>query len=394
MTSTISWLDISTDEQRRMRELAALFTQRESRDELGLGQIRDGISDALFPGTSTLHTRARYLLFVPWCFQLAARAKPEQRSRRLDDLERSIIRPLRESSDLSGLLGLVAGTSLKNLPSSVYWSMLQRYEILAHPASRVQALAESAPNRRVDDDGDVTSVSIWSVPPAPAAFPDEIPGGFALTRDEAGWLRDRILEHASGTLLAHLARFRPDADSSAAWEDAAALAAPERAVAVLRHAEDFSTIMHGAQLLYNFLLASDADRLDVREESLVDVYRDRLTAWASTVTDRTRAWRLDDLLATLRAEPGDALVIAPGAQAFVRDWSTLVQHHPAESLIDLPEAQNLIRRRERIKGAKMRLGNSRRLASWSGASGSARLTYRWDNVRRILTDLHEGLQRA
>ena len=68
MSSFIAWLDASREDQRRMREIVNLFTQSESRDELGIGQVRDAFSDLLFPGTSTLHTRARYLLFVPWCF--------------------------------------------------------------------------------------------------------------------------------------------------------------------------------------------------------------------------------------------------------------------------------------------------------------------------------------
>src|ERR1700732_3575593 len=52
--------DFSREDQRRMREIVNLFTQSESRDELGIGQVRDAFSDSLFPGTSTLHTRARY----------------------------------------------------------------------------------------------------------------------------------------------------------------------------------------------------------------------------------------------------------------------------------------------------------------------------------------------
>lgn len=65
--SLIAWLDADTDDQARMREIVKLFTDRDSRDELGLGQVRDAISDGLFPGTSVLLTRARYLLLVPWC---------------------------------------------------------------------------------------------------------------------------------------------------------------------------------------------------------------------------------------------------------------------------------------------------------------------------------------
>lgn len=73
MPSSIAWLDTSADEQRSVRDIIALFTQHESRDELGLGTIRDALSNRLFPGTSVLQTRARYFLIVPWCFQHAAR---------------------------------------------------------------------------------------------------------------------------------------------------------------------------------------------------------------------------------------------------------------------------------------------------------------------------------
>jgi len=66
--SLIAWLDADTDDQARMRDIVKLFTDRDSRDELGLGQVRDAISDGLFPGTSVLLTRARYLLLVPWCY--------------------------------------------------------------------------------------------------------------------------------------------------------------------------------------------------------------------------------------------------------------------------------------------------------------------------------------
>ena len=72
MPSQIAWLDASREEQRRMRDIIRLFADRDSRDELGLGQIRDAIADSLFPGTSTLLTRARYLLFVPWAYRKAA----------------------------------------------------------------------------------------------------------------------------------------------------------------------------------------------------------------------------------------------------------------------------------------------------------------------------------
>ena len=66
--AVLAWVDYSQADQRRAREIVAMFSQRESRDELGLGRIRDALSETLFPGTSVLLTRARYLLLVPWLF--------------------------------------------------------------------------------------------------------------------------------------------------------------------------------------------------------------------------------------------------------------------------------------------------------------------------------------
>ena len=70
--SLIAWLDTSAEEERRMRELVALFSEPGTLDNLGIGQIRDGLADLLFPGISTVQTRARYLVLIPWTFQRAA----------------------------------------------------------------------------------------------------------------------------------------------------------------------------------------------------------------------------------------------------------------------------------------------------------------------------------
>ena len=45
--AVLAWLDYSEADQRRAREIVAMFLQRESRDELGLGGIRDALSDTV-----------------------------------------------------------------------------------------------------------------------------------------------------------------------------------------------------------------------------------------------------------------------------------------------------------------------------------------------------------
>lgn len=79
MASVFAWLDYDETERRRMQEAIELFREKDTVDELGIGSVRDAFSNLLFPGTSVLHTRARYLLFVPWIYRRLERAHVRSR---------------------------------------------------------------------------------------------------------------------------------------------------------------------------------------------------------------------------------------------------------------------------------------------------------------------------
>ncbi len=66
MASRLAWLDYSDHERRKSLDVIGLFREEYTRDKLGIDSIRDRLADALFPGTSTIQTRARYFLFIPW----------------------------------------------------------------------------------------------------------------------------------------------------------------------------------------------------------------------------------------------------------------------------------------------------------------------------------------
>jgi hypothetical protein len=65
LMSMFVWLDYSEHERRKMLDVVDLFREHDTRDELGVGSVRDVFADMLFPGTSTIMTRARYFLLVP-----------------------------------------------------------------------------------------------------------------------------------------------------------------------------------------------------------------------------------------------------------------------------------------------------------------------------------------
>ncbi|GAA3881549.1 DUF6361 family protein [Tessaracoccus defluvii] len=367
-----------------MREIVELFLDRESRDELGIGVIRDAIADGLFPGTSTLLTRARYLLFIPWCYQLAvASSDPAWTA---DWHERRLIAPL---SGLDGAFGRVSGTGLKRLPGSVYWAPLTRWGILLDP----DAALSPVPHRLREDDAARRPASAWvaSLPPVPEGFPSEVPGGFDLTLVEARFLRDRMLATADDSLLAWLLDHRPSG-SGDLWQEPAVLGAPGEIAALVHHGRMFAAALHGAALVYNLLLAEELPALGLTPPPRLPDYRQRLEDWAANaetigLLDWSTAW-------LWRWLAQQAVRVPPATRVFVEGWVRLLGNQSAHDLADAPQVRSFIRERERRhKRSQARLGNRRRLSQWGGASGAMELEFRWPQARRILLDIHDGLER-
>ncbi|MEX2374669.1 MAG: DUF6361 family protein, partial [Dehalococcoidia bacterium] len=130
--SSFAWLDHSETQRRRMMEVIDLFREKATVDDLGLGSIRDTFSELLFPGTSTLHTRAKYLLFVPWlCRQLEEeQVSSANGTRRLRELEIELIHALLAGGETEGVIGRDARDNLRQLPSLMYWGAVRRHGIL------------------------------------------------------------------------------------------------------------------------------------------------------------------------------------------------------------------------------------------------------------------------
>jgi hypothetical protein len=397
----VAWLDASREDQRRMREIVNLFTQSESRDELGIGQVRDAFSDSLFPGTSTLHTRARYLLFVPWCFVAAAGkgGTVARGERRVEDNERALIAGLTDLGATDGLIGRVAGVAVKTLPSTVYWGALRQYAI-ARVAEPLNALGLPISPDPDQEELAERVLGAWSptLPPVPPGFPRHPETGFELSRAEAGWLQERILGGTEGSLLHHLASDgnRPQATSDAPWDDPICHTPASEVNKVLEHARLFSLAAHGASFLYNLMIAERYVAAGhTKIENPVDRYRDRLQEWAQECEENDKAlsgWDRGafwDLILAMNPQ------VRPVTRAFLSTWFDRVCRLEIQQAADDQALRQLIARRERTqKGSQSRLTNDRLLAAWSGQSGTRRLTYRWDQVNRIIRDLHDGLEAA
>ena len=104
------------------------FASKTPGDELGIGSVRDAFADLLFPGTSTIQTRARYFLLIPWLYrELEQRQAAGTFADRARNAEISFIDVLRKGGEENGVIGIRARQQLARLPSNVYWLGLARW---------------------------------------------------------------------------------------------------------------------------------------------------------------------------------------------------------------------------------------------------------------------------
>ncbi len=400
MSSTFTWLDHSEYERRKMLDVIELFRERDTRDELGLGTIRDAFADLFFPGTSTIQTRARYFFIVPWMYlelesKRVASAAVADRVRKY---EISLIDALLESGETDGVLGRVAGISLQRLPSNIYWQGVGILGIRLFPGSQPQYHRSLdrfyllKGRQAHDDDGEPVGSALegnWhpGLPEPPGEFPRK--ASLKLTRMEARYLRERITARAPDSLFRFLAeRGREVEELDFPWQHPQSAEFPARCLEQLRHARNFSEAMHGASLLYNLMLSNMAAK-----DELVSEYEQRLKEWAVAMRSRHVEFLSWDRARFWQIVSSHGARVSRGTRLFVESWLELVSadESPGRSAAG-NKARNLVHERERaLKRSLARLDNRRALELWSGAAGTAQLNYRWRIAQRILNDIYQGV---
>jgi hypothetical protein len=399
MGSTLSWLDHDIRAADRSMRLLHLFKESEARDEFGIGGIRDAISDQLFPGTSTLHTRLRYVFFLPWLYsQLEERRTSSLKYQDAGkQSEGQLLQMLiRSEPTATGIIGRNAGSDVKQLPSAMYWTATASWGIRHDNVTRQQYFAQAdlrnahrqKRHRRdltegLHEDALDANSNIWH-PDVVKLRPKEFPEAcdLALTAKEADFLLDRWCASQRDSLLTWLAldaRRRPAMEQPATiWQHPQLKEFPDNIQELIVGGRKLNAALGGAALLYNLQLAE----LDGREE-LVTKYQAKLADWQ----DRERAdcadWTLDEFWPLV---VGTGHTITTDTRRFVEDW-----RNAALKGIGSHSARQLIEQREiKLKGARSRFTNRAALKQWGGAAGTSPLSYRWPVARALLLEWHAG----
>ncbi len=248
------------------------------RDEVGFLHLHQQYADRFFPGTSVLHTRLRYALFVPWLF-LDQSGKSSSNAQ--DAMKRAEIDLAKRLKD-SGEHGVIGGLTWPRLadqpPSSTYWSALGAWGILRRDGhnrvpGRGAVHARLSVARPVLDDEQRPLIDVEApfvaLPSPPMNWRTDASLSFNLTDVEREFLRSRLVnipapepfKHMS--LFSQLAHHQIDPPASPWHKTIIKLAGPD--AAPLRRARAIAALAAIGRGVYAALVEDRRERLDRRE---------------------------------------------------------------------------------------------------------------------------------
>lgn len=385
----IGWIDFSKEQRGKVLSVLKLLSEPGALDELGIGIIRDSFADVLFPGTSTIQTRAKYFFVVPYIMleiEKHKKTKPHEFLSLLDQKEVELIDIL-DKDGAEGVIGVDAREKLKRKPSSIYWNALKTYGFFANQGLTLseyvkafctgrdnkQNIRSAGNNKRnseeASDDADGVDGmhNFWRIPVPEQNWREGLT--IDLSQEEAAFLKQKIITmpNTKDSLMALVLReSRNDFCEYGAFNDLDTLipAMPEMMKNDYIMARDFAQFIYGAQIRYNVIFTKGQDD-------------EVLEAWESWKNEAPRI-ELERMFARLDVR-----------NLSLRHFLKAYQN----TLSDEDELDKLIIAREKqLKGASRSKLINENMYQYDGKLiNMGKLYYRFYNTQRIVRDIFEGL---
>lgn len=413
--SAIGWVDFSSEHRERVKSVIDLLSTPGVIDELGIGVIRDSFSDSLFPGISTIQTRAKYFLTVPRLFKDYENLPANQRRRRklvdyLNDHENRCMEAMvanHEGDPQSGIIGESFANEqgeVQRKPSSVYWTGIRQFGLIqtklslqgfcrkfANPDQPLQDLVQGSDNTKGDDPDAAEQANETINGPAYGEDDDWIESlTVHLSKEEASFLSRQIEARVPLSLLGQIlldAKVRTqfleltgDWNFTTLADNAPFLVQlPDRLQRIIAAARDFWQLMYGAHIRYNCLLQERRGTSELREE-----FEGKWNVWLASLEQfQWQRWETEFLWELTSHYQRR---VRPETIKFVESWINELQ-----SEIRVDTLNRLVTRQEQSnKGTRARLHPTAdvRENKWIGIND---LNYRLSSARTIINDIHVGL---
>ncbi len=385
------------------QQIMALCTEKGALDELGIGRIRDLFSNALFPGITSLQTRAKYFAVLPQIYEELSKTNlknPQHARDAIRDADKALAQELVANSGEEG--GIVGGTmaneprkKVKYDATYIYWNGLQTFGIIDNPNEvAVGKFLHNASLKRketssiIEESAETFNVDRpWNMP---ILTVEELSmsRSINLTRSEAEFLMNRLsrAEKVKGSLLLELLtndQATADVLSSIQYDELRPLIRQSKIAEVYDMSVDFANFMHGIYLRYNMLLG-EINPIDSSEKTYCDEkIKVEFEKWFNTewpfISNRMhKIWNWVDTHAMRDSS----------CLAFCKSiWHDLDNSNFDQLDIDIAK------REEKNKGARKKIRNPEYYQfKPSHYVQYGYLQYRWPVARQVICDIQKALQ--
>lgn len=392
----LGWIDFSKEHRNQVISVLHLLTAPEAVDELGIGVVRDAFSNIFFPGTSTIQTRAKYFLIVPYLLYELEHQKVSNADELISILHKqeTDLIPILMKSGEEGIIGSSAGADLKRKPSDVYWNGISTYHIFTGERMSIYDYAKVVCALRISkqklkdqgsikakddeldgDDKDAVSGDLlgrfWKLPEIPEHWKDNL--SIRLSNHEAMFLKSKIISSCPDSLLSYVL-MENDHDFLAIQEFDCIEGIQDRFPALLKNqyllAKQFADFISGTHLRYNVILSKG------ERDSILKKWDE----WHIGINEHASI-NLNLITPLL----GRNMKL----KEFLSDCQLAMRQNNIESLDEL-----VVKREIDLKGkTRSKLYNKDDFAykEWVGIG---KLQYRLPNAQRLIKDIADGLGAA
>ena len=229
----LGWIDFSKSERNKVLSVLDLLSESGTLDELGIATIRDGFANLFFPGTSTIQTRAKYFMIVPYALkdlEYSSETNPTRMLRTFDEIERKCGEMLISAGeDTDGIIGsrsLAQGKWVKRTPADIYWAGLRNYGIftggtlslseyiramcaLKNQKATIAKLGNRNDNADADegddkDAGELFRMQFWKIPTYRDGWMENI--SIKLSPEEGAFLKQQMITAYPDSMMAYILR--------------------------------------------------------------------------------------------------------------------------------------------------------------------------------------------
>jgi len=415
--SQLGWVDFSSTQREQVSKILAMLKESGTLDELGIGQIRDAFADLLFPGFSTIQTRAKYLITVPRIFRdyhllTASQKKKTKLFIYLADSEDEVAKRLvaKHGASEDGIIGstMIDKGGVSRRPSSVYWNAFRQFGIIKDTTSLKEFCLEYKKDNEqnhyitehedgADDEGHYRLKDKVELPSLEENWLEDIE--INLTKKEADFLYLYMMQatYIKDSIPAQL--FKNNLLDIALEEKYKSLEAltllltndievddkkvtiSDTCKNILKFANEFSLAMEGPHIRYNIIIAKR------NQLNNIEKYEKEFDKWLKEVSQKNLFYKNCSEVWLSAAGKKHPKSFKSKTVSFIKDWNSLMHNNASIAELDaLVEA-----RAKQNKGNRSLFYKKIIKEDWIGIR---RLDYRWSSAIKILQDISEGRKRA